>query len=380
MRRDIVIAVLIAVVAVGWLVQRIEQREPDATGISGTALLNAAPDAFKRVTGPEPLVFPADHAMHPGFRNEWWYFTGNLFDATGRRYGFQFTLFRFAVEPGERPDSDFASDAIWMAHFAVSDVARARFNSAERFARDALGLAGATADEWWLRDWTVTRTEEGWRLRAQMDGASLDLDLAPRKPVVLQGDSGYSRKGPERGNASRYYSITRMAADGRVVLDGNAAEVTGSAWLDREWGSSQLGEGIAGWDWFALQLDDGRDLMLYRLRTEAGDASRFSAGVLVEADGGYRVLERDDFEFEEIGRWRDRLGVDWPVAWRVRLPGEGLAFEVRPAFDAQRWYATVGYWEGAVDVIDPDDGRTLGRGYLELSGYADSDAQRVGVR
>jgi len=372
MRRDIVIAVLIAVVAVAWLVQRIEQREPDAAGISGTALLNAAPAEFKRVTGPEPLVFPADHAMHPGFRNEWWYFTGNLFDATGRRYGFQFTLFRFAVEPGERPDSDFASDAIWMAHFAVSDVPGARFISAERFARDALGLAGATTDEWWLRDWTVTRSDEGWRLRAEMDGASLDLDLVPRKPVVLQGDSGYSQKGPERGNASRYYSITRMTAEGRLVLDGNAAEVTGSAWLDREWGSSQLGEGIEGWDWFALQLDAGRDLMLYRLRTEAGSASRFSAGVLVEPDGEYRVLERDDFEFEEIERWRDRLGVDWPVAWRVRLPGEGLEFEVRPAFDAQRWYATVGYWEGAVDVIDPVDGRMLGRGYLELSGYADS--------
>ena len=382
MKRDIIIAALVALVAVVWLVQRIEQREPDASSVSGTALLNAAPDAFKRVTGPEPLVFPADHAMHPGFRNEWWYFTGNLSDAAGRRYGFQFTLFRFAVAPGEPLDSDFDSDAIWMAHFAISDVARKRFISEERFARGALDLAGATADEWWLRDWTVTRTEDGWRLRAQLDDASLDLDLAPRKPVVLQGDSGYSQKGPAQGNASRYYSITRIEADGRLVLDGNAADVTGAAWLDREWGSSQLGPGIAGWDWFALQLKDGRDLMLYRLRTEGGEASRFSAGVLVEADGGYRVLGREDFAFEEIRRWEDRQGVDWPVAWRVLLPAEGMEFEVRPAFDAQRWYATVGYWEGAVDVIDPVDQRTLGRGYLELSGYADSGdgPERVGVR
>lgn len=382
MMRDIVIAALVALVAMAWLVQRIEQREPDASGVSGTALLNAAPDAFRRVTGPEPLVFPADHAMHPGFRNEWWYFTGNLIDAAGQRYGFQFTLFRFATEPDERPDSDFASDAVWMAHFAVSDVADQRFISGERFARGALGLAGATTDEWWLRDWTVTRTEDGWRLRAQVDDASLDLDLVPLKPVVLQGDSGYSQKGPAKGNASRYYSITRMDADGRLVLDGNAVQVTGSAWLDREWGSSQLGAGIAGWDWFALQFDDGRDLMLYRLRTDAGTASRFSAGVLVEPDGSYRVLGRDDFDFEEIRRWRDRLGVTWPVAWRVTLPAEDLEFEVRPAFDAQRWYATVGYWEGAVDVIDPASERTLGRGYLELSGYADSgDGQeRIGVR
>ena len=382
MMRDIVIAGLVALIAVAWLALRIEQRAPDAAGVSGTALLNAAPDAFKRVTGPEPLEFPADHAVHPGFRNEWWYFTGNLFDPQGRRYGFQFTLFRFAIEPGERLDSDFASEAIWMAHFAVSDVVDERFVSSERFARGALGLAGATADEWWLRDWTVTRSEHGWRFRAQVDDASLELDLVPRKPVVLQGDSGYSQKGPAQGNASRYYSLTRIAADGRLVLDGVATEVTGSAWLDREWGSSQLGEGIAGWDWFALQFDDGRDLMLYRLRTEAGAASRFSAGVLVEPDGRYRILGREDFEFEEIRRWQDRLGVDWPVAWRVRLPDEGMAFEVRPSFDAQRWYATVGYWEGAVDVIDPTDRRTLGRGYLELSGYADGGAgrERAGVR
>lgn len=377
--RDIVIAALIALAAIGWLVQRIDQRGSETSGVSGTALLNTAPEAFKRVTGPEPLQFPADHAMHPGFRNEWWYFTGNLFDAAGQRYGFQFTLFRFAIEPGEQPDSDFASDAVWMAHLAISDVERKRFISRERFARGALGLAGATASEWWLRDWRVTRGEDGWRLRARTDGATLELELTPRKPVVLQGDSGYSQKGPAQGNASRYYSITRMDATGKLVLDGKPAEVTGSAWLDREWGSSQLGPGIAGWDWFALQFEDGRDLMLYRLRTEDGDASRFSAGVLVEPDGGYRILGREDFEFEDIRRWEDRLGVAWPVAWRVRLPAENMEFEVRPAFDAQRWYATVGYWEGAVDVIDPRDRRLLGRGYLELSGYADAPARDGGV-
>jgi len=382
MKRDIVIAALVALVGLVWLVQRMEQRDPDTSGISSTALLNAAPDAFKRVTGPEPLAFPADHAMHPGFRNEWWYFTGNLLDDADKRYGFQFTLFRFAVEPGEQPDSDFASDAIWMAHLALSDVAGERFISGERFARGAMDLAGATTDSWWLRDWRVTRTGDGWRLRARLDDASLDLDLNPRKPVVLQGDSGYSQKGPAPGNASRYYSITRMDADGRLMLDGTAVDVSGSAWLDREWGSSQLGAGIAGWDWFALQLEDGRDLMLYRLRTEAGEASRFSAGVLVGADGGYRILGEEDFEFEEIRRWQDRRGVDWPVAWRVRLPAESIEFEVHAAFDAQRWYATVGYWEGAVDVIDPADQRTLGWGYLELSGYADSGEgrDRVGVR
>lgn len=374
--RDVVIALAMAAVAVGWLSQRLEQRESEAAGVSGTTLLSAAPEVFRRVTGPEPLAFPADHAVHPGYRNEWWYFTGNLFDAAGQRYGFQFTLFRFAIEPGPRPDSDFASDAVWMAHLAISDVANRKFISKERFARGALGLAGATADEWWLRDWTVTREDDGWHLRAHSDGASLDLRLVPSKPVVLQGDSGYSQKGPAQGNASRYYSITRMQAAGRLVLDGSPVEVSGLAWLDREWGSSQLGAGIAGWDWFALQFEDGRDLMLYRLRTEQGRASSFSAGVLVAPDGSYRVLQGEDFELSEIRRWVDRHGVAWPVEWRVRLPSEDLLFEVRAAFDAQRWEATVGYWEGAVDMIDPDSRAAgqglLGRGYLELSGYADS--------
>jgi len=378
MMRDAFIAGLLALVAIAWLVQRADPPEPAVSGVSGTALLNAAPESFERITGPEPLAFPADHAMHPGYRNEWWYFTGNLADDDGRRYGFQFTLFRFAVDPGTRtdsgPDSDFATEAVWMAHLAVSDIDNERFIASERFARDALGLAGATAEEWWLRDWTVSRSGNGWRLRAQTGQVSLDLTLAPEKPIVLQGDSGYSRKGPAPGNASRYYSITRMEADGRLEIDDRAVEVSGSAWLDREWGSSQLGEGIAGWDWFALQFDDGRDLMLYRLRTEGGEASRFSAGVLVEPDGTYRVLDRDDFAFDEIRRWRDPVGVEWPVAWRVRLPAEDLDFEVRPAFEAQRWRATVEYWEGAVDVIDPASNRRLGRGYLELSGYADAAA------
>ncbi|MBS3746047.1 MAG: carotenoid 1,2-hydratase [Wenzhouxiangellaceae bacterium] len=374
--RDAVIAVLIALLAVAWLALRAGSDEPTVSTLSGTALLNAAPEVFDRVTGPEPLEFPADHGLHPGYRNEWWYFTGNLAGEDGDRYGFQFTLFRFAVEPGDRPDSDFATDAVWMAHLAVSDIERERFIASERFARDALGLAGATADEWWLRDWTVSREANGWRLRARSDGLEMDLRMEMEKPVVLQGDSGYSRKGPEPGNASRYYSITRMKASGRLEIDGTGVAVDGLAWLDREWGSSQLGAGIAGWDWFALQLDDGRDLMLYRLRTEAGTASRFSAGVIVEPDGSYRTLGREDFDFEEIRRWRDATGVDWPVAWRVRLPEFGLEFEVRPSFDAQRWYATVGYWEGAVEVIEPASGDRLGRGYLELSGYADTQAGR----
>jgi len=382
MRRDLFLILLLALLALLWLGQRTERAPEQAGRLSGTGLLNTAPEDFRRVTGPEPLEFPADHGMHPGYRNEWWYFTGNLADEQGRRYGFQFTLFRFALDASTRqrmPDaSDFDTDAVWMAHLALSDLDGERFFSRERFAREALGLAGATEDQWWLRDWTVKRTGTGWRLETLVPGRGessagfgLELDLLPAKDIVLQGEGGYSRKGPEPGNASRYYSITRIQASGRLLLDGQARDVTGLAWLDREWGSSQLGEGLDGWDWFALQLDDGRDLMVYRLRTDDDRASPWSAGILVEADGRYQVLGNDDFDLQPTRRWRDREGIAWPVEWRVRMPAHGLDLQVRAAFDAQRWNATVAYWEGAVEVLGPV-GEPVGRGYLELSGYADS--------
>ena len=375
MKRDLTIALLVALIAIAWLTQRTANAPDGATGVSGTGLLNNAPEEFLRITGPPSLQFPEDHALHPGYRNEWWYFTGNLEDEDGARYGFQYTLFRFAL-PAEAPRAgDFATDAIWMAHLAVSDIEGERFLSRERFARDALGMAGATADQWWLRDWRVERGAAGWRLTAGFDQAALELTLAPTRPPVLQGDAGYSRKGPEPGNASAYYSITRMQARGALTLDGRTRSVSGLAWLDREWGSSQLGEGIAGWDWFALQLADGRDLMLYRLRTAAGAASPFSAGALVEPGGEYRILKRDDFELTPTRTWRDAAGVEWPVAWRVRVPEAGLDVRVEATFDAQRWRGTVSYWEGAVDVFDAGGDRA-GRGYLELSGYADTPGGR----
>lgn len=381
MKRDFLILLVLAAVAVGWLMQRADRAalgmaDRDAAALSSSALLNNAPEEFRRVTAPLPLAFPADHGMHPGYRNEWWYFTGNLIDDAGRRYGFQYTLFRFALPEREVQDSDFATDALWMGHLAVSDLDGGRFFNAERFARDALGLAGADPDLWWLRDWEVRRDGEAWQLQAGFDGVELDLVLQALRPIVLQGQAGYSRKGPEPGNASRYYSITRMDVSGALALDGRKRPVEGLAWLDREWGSSQLGAGIEGWDWFALQLDDGRDLMLYRLRTADGQASPFSAGVLVEPDGSYRVLQREDFSLRPKRWWRDPQGIEWPVAWIAELPQAGLALTVEAVFDAQRWATTVAYWEGAVQVRDADTNLELGRGYLELSGYAEGRPPR----
>ncbi|MCA1777833.1 MAG: hypothetical protein LC637_00185 [Xanthomonadaceae bacterium] len=385
MKRDAIVIGLCASLAIAWLVHRLDSGATQSSGLSSTALLSAAPENFKRVTGPEGLQFPSDHAMHPGFRNEWWYFTGNLESPVSendtskqRRFGFQFTLFRFALDSQSAPSSDFAADALWMAHVALSDLDNQRFYSRERLARGALGLAGATTRQWWLKDWTVVRVGDAWQLETDAGEFALSLILIPEKPIIAQGNQGYSRKGREPGNASMYYSISRLSAEGRLRLDGQTIDLAGLAWLDREWGSSQLDPGLAGWDWFALQLDDGRDLMLYRLRDLEGRASAYSAGMLVGVDGQRNVLDASDFQLLPVRTWRDADGVEWPVAWRIEVAGFDLSLEVEASFDAQRWRGLVDYWEGAVLVRNPGTQATIGRGYLELSGYSNRNQTTVG--
>ncbi|RFF28511.1 MULTISPECIES: lipocalin-like domain-containing protein [unclassified Wenzhouxiangella] len=371
MRRDLLILTTIALALVAWLAWQ-TRPEPARDGRLNTSnLLNDAPESFRQVTGPRPFEFPADHAAHPGYRNEWWYFTGNLDGPDGDAWGFQFTLFRFELDAGPRPDSAWTADAVWMAHLALSDADQGIFHQAERFARGALDLAGATEKRWWLRDWQVTRNETGFQLEAGTDSFGLDLAMEPIREVVRQGDRGYSQKGPQAGNASHYYSITRLKTKGAIQVDGETIPVDGLAWLDREWGSSQLAGNLAGWDWFSLQLDDGRDLMVYRLRTEDGEASRFSAGKVVYPDGDSRTLGRGDFTATPQRDWQDSEGHQWPVAWRVEVPSEDLNLAVEARFDEQRWSGAVSYWEGAVGVRDAQTDKSMGRGYLELSGYAE---------
>ncbi|MBB6087828.1 lipocalin-like domain-containing protein [Wenzhouxiangella marina] len=368
------LAALIVLALLVWLAQ--QTRVPDETleAIELPQVLGA-PDSgerFERITGPQPLSFPADHASHDGYRNEWWYFTGRIDGPEGRSFGFQFTLFRFNLGPLPPVASAWSSSQLWMAHLALSDLDEQRFSTAERFARGALGLAGATAERWWLDDWQVTTQDEGWLLRASTSTFDIDLELRPDRPLVLQGLDGYSQKGPAPGQASRYYAHTRLRAEGRVRTRDWSGPVTGLAWLDREWGSGQLDEGLQGWDWFALHLDDGRDLMLYRLRHHDGTMSPFSAGALVDPSGGRIGLSSEDFSAEAVEYWRDERGIDWPIAWRLQVPGADLDLSVRAVFPDQLWRESIRYWEGAVDAQDRRSRLLIGRGYMELSGYGNA--------
>lgn len=355
-----------------------ERPEPAVEDTLAERLGGDRPEGYARAYQAREFTFPRDHGPHPDFRNEWWYLTGNLESAAGRRFGYQVTFFRIALAPEQPQDlsrrSDWAARQVWMAHVALSDAADRAHREHERFARGALGLAGARAQppRVWLEDWRLYTdsgaNRESWNLSVDTPDFGLDLRLEPVKPIVLQGDDGLSRKSAEPGNASYYYSIPRLRTRGEIEIGDQRQAVAGLSWLDREWSTSALGEDQAGWDWFALQFDDGRDLMFYRLRRKDGGVDPHSAGSLVGPDGAVRVLDRDDVELEPLRWWRSADGVRYPVAWRMRVldqPG----YRVEAVFDDQRMDTSVRYWEGMVDVLDADSRQPIGRGYLELAGY-----------
>jgi len=352
-----------------------------AATISVTSALGADDvRGYARATAPRDFSFPRDHGPHPEFRTEWWYYTGNLRTRDGRHFGFQLTFFRNALRPEPvARDSDWRTTQVYLAHFALTDTSRGRFVAFARSSREALGLAGAGAEPFhvWLEDWSVegeAQTTLPMRLRAAEGGTAIDLVLASAKPVVLQGERGLSRKGPESGNASYYYSLTRMPARGTVHVDGESFAVEGLAWMDREWSTSALSQDLVGWDWFALQLDDGRDVMFYQLRRADGSSDRFGAGMLVEADGTARPLRHDEIRIDVLATWRSpRSGVSYPARWRLTLPSRDLLLELAPRVADQELIVGPRYWEGAVTAQGMANGRRLGgQGYVELVGYGES--------
>ena len=335
---------------------------------------------YARADGPRPLTFPADHGPHNDFQTEWWYYTGNLQTSDGRHFGYQLTFFRRAlVPPSQRSDrpSAWAADQAYMAHFALTDVAGKRFQSFERFARGAAELAGAQADPFtvWLEDWSIVQTEpEVYHLRAAQNDVTLDLTLRDLKGPVLQGDRGYSQKGPERGNASYYYSLTRLDSSGTVRIGDAAYQVSGLSWMDHEFSTSYLTEGQIGWDWFALQLDDGSELMLFQIRRADGSVEPLASGTFVAPDGSTRWLKRDDLSIVAGSTWRSpHTGATYPAAWRVQIPSLDLTLDIRPYLADQELQVSFRYWEGAVQLSGQRSGQAVrGSGYIEMTGYAGS--------
>jgi len=376
-KRSALLLALLTVVACDRAPEELATAEQSLN--TGLRYLGGSAEAgFARATEPREFVFPADHASHPDYRSEWWYFTGNLATATGRHFGFELTFFRFAAAPpSPKPDSASAwrSDQVWMAHLAVTDSAGRRFFARERLSREALDLAGATASPLriWVKDWQAVGEQNGdevaFRLEARDTSVGLSLDVGSTLPPVAHGDRGLDRKGAGVGNASYYYSLPRLSAAGSVTVDGDVFPVTGLAWMDREWSTSSLEPGVIGWDWFALHLSDGRSLMVYRLRTASGESSPYSGGSLIGADGRRTALAATDIALTARDHWTSpTTGVRYPTEWRLAIAPAALDLTIAPYLVDQEMNLSVRYWEGAVRAVAAGSDLTA-QGYMELAGY-----------
>jgi len=380
---SVLISLLVVATALGlgayWLTTPSDEANL-RTSVSVAEAMGSDTTGYERATEVRPFTFPADHGPHPGYKTEWWYFTGNLSGPDENPYGYELTIFRVGLTPpdtaADASAADWRTNQLYMAHFAVTDGASETFHAFERFQRGGAGLAGAQADPFrvWLDDWSMSGTAGETfpiQLRAQEQGIGIDLTLRSTKPRVLQGDRGLSQKGPGAGNASYYYSYTRLATEGRLSLRGDTLNVTGQSWLDREWSTSALGPDQEGWDWFSLQLDDGRDLMYYQLRQTDGSPSTFSEGVIVGPDGATQRLDRSDVTVVVLDTWNSPDGTHtYPVEWTLQVPNEGIDLQITSVIPNQELDVSVRYWEGSVQV----EGSATGRGYVEMTGYGESAA------
>lgn len=354
----------------------------DLSELFNQAALQPEPSAeerWARATAPRPFEFPRDHGAHDDFRIEWWYYTGNLKSADGRRFGYQLTFFRTGLNYEPTSVSTWAVRDLYTAHFGVADVSAKRHRFAERNRRAGVNQAGAKAGELcvWNGSWRVEQRGESHHLSAASSDFAIDLKLTPTKGPVLHGRGGLSQKGPAEGNASYYYTLPRMRSEGTVTVAGQPVTVTGESWMDHEFSTSFLEEGQLGWDWFSLQLDDGAELMLYQMRREGGAVDDYSSGTYITAEGEPIHLEREDFVIEPTSQsWcSPKTGAEYPQAWRLLIPRLDLELSVRAAFGAQEMAtgATTGiaYWEGVVDTNGSVGGKPVaGRGFVELTGYS----------
>ena len=338
---------------------------------------------FRQAAPGYHYLFPRDHASHDDFRTEWWYYTGHLRSDDGREFGYQLTFFRQGIdeEAIRTNPSRWAVKNVYLAHAAVSHHGKERFRYSEKASRDGLGKAGAESTRLhvWIDRWSVEAISADHlqhRLRVSSEEASFDLVVVSEKLPVIHGSEGISRKGDEAGQASHYYSLTRLRTTGMLVMDHEPIQVRGVSWMDHEFGSGGLGRDQVGWDWFSIQLDDGREVMWYRLRRGDGTADPVSSGTAVATDGTVRHLRISDVVVDVLDEWTSPVSnTRYPHRWRVAVPSMDLTLVLIPKMHGQELVTErstrVTYWEGAVRVSGDAGGAPIaGQGYVELTGYA----------
>ena len=335
------------------------------------------PSPWKQATAGYTFEFPRDHASHPDYKIEWWYYTGNVKSHDGRRFGYQVTFFRVGIDHTPANPSRWAVRDLFMTHLAISDASGRRYRFAEKLSRGGPGLAGAAGDRYytWNEDWVATRKGGQHLLRASSTEAAIDLVLDEGKSPVIHGVNGISQKGAQTGNASHYYSLTRMPTRGTIMIDGKRVEVSGESWMDHEFGTSFLEAEQRGWDWLSMQLSDGRELMLYQLRRADGSRDPRSSGTMVDRSGRSLHLTKDDFTLTPgRAQFRSKNGAVYPIEWTVTVPSQRIDLEVTTPLNDQELSLErstgIAYWEGMIDVSGSAAGAPVsGSGYLEMTGY-----------
>ena len=321
------------------------------------------------------ITLPQDHYPHYNFRTEWWYFTGNVKATNGRQFGYQLTFFRHGYRPpgaGQPVSSRFVMHDVKFAHFAVTDINGGKFHFDSRASRGAYGDAGFADGKRlaWIDDWELDWGDI-FRLKAATKDYAIELELTPEKLAVLQGENGLSQKADGAGHASYYYSIPRLKTSGRIKIGAEDYKVEGNSWFDREWATNQLAPEQAGWNWFAIQLSDGSDIMLYQMRLRHGGIDSHSNGKWIATDGATANLAVDEFQLSPEKYWMSPASkANYPVEWKLTIPKLNLDLEVTPAIEDQELNLAVVYWEGSIRLKGRRAGQPVdGVGYMELTGY-----------
>jgi predicted secreted hydrolase len=359
---------------------------------AGIKLWAADENQYLAVIGPCNLKFPEDHGSHPGYRIEWWYYTGNLRSETGKHYGFQLTFFRSQISPPgaknswPNPASRWRTQQVYLAHAAVSDIARSDYRYKQSISRNAIDLAGIIRPKpdrmtIFVKNWSITIGPEFHHIQADEGSFAFELKMIPIKKPVLHGESGYSRKGTTPERASCYYSFTRLETLGTLTLDGRTIAVKGLSWMDHEFSTAPLEPGVVGWDWFSLMLSDKTELMVYLLRQKDGTLNPFSSGTYIYPDGSTRHLKLADFKVDTLKTWKSpHSGARYPSRWRLTVFPLSMGLSIIPNLVDQeiqtKESATFTYWEGSVSFRGTVAKQQVeGRGYVELTGYAKSFAE-----
>lgn len=355
------------------------------TGLTAQAVaMDETAHAFDMATAGYQYRFPHDHGAHERFRTEWWYYTGHVVAADGHRFGFELTFFRRGMPPDQVQTlpSRWSIQQLYLAHFALTDLDAGRFYYADKVSREGLGKAGADTDRLhvWVDRWSLLTNDPAasrHQLQAATDSVAINLTVIPKKPPVIHGHDGLSRKGADPGQASHYYSLTHLATEGQIRVGTETFAVTGLSWMDHEFGSADLGLNVVGWDWFSLQLSDSTELMWYSLRRADGSSDPVSSGTLVLADGRAHALDAQDLNIEPLAHWTSpRSNGRYPQRWRLTSATMGLDVTVESLLADQELDTArstgVTYWEGAVSVSGQVRGAPVtGRGYVEMTGYAE---------